>query len=90
MSNFWIGLVIGVTVFLVHKWIWDHTPARHARWQMRAKLAQWLLEGRVHPAIVKKGKLVRPKSVPLRDARGRRAPKRGQVLSVVRRDDQSA
>jgi hypothetical protein len=86
VGNFWIGLVIGVTVFLVHKWIWDHTPARHARWQMRAKLAQWLLEGRVHPAIVKKGKLV----LPVRRARRQNTPKRAPVLSVVRRDDQSA
>ena len=81
--DFWIGVVIGVGVFVLQAWVRRDADQRHARYRMRAKLAAWLMEGKLQPARARKGKLV----LPVRRLRQRRAAQRDTVLPMVRRDD---
>ena len=82
--EFVIGALVGAGVVALNGLIRADAPRRHARYRLRAKLARWVLEGRVSPAKVTHGKL----SVP--SPRAKRAAKRHKVLSVVRRDDAAA
>ena len=77
--EFVIGALIGAGVVALNGLIRSDAPRRHARYRLRAKLARWVLEGRVSPAKVTHGKL----SVP--SPRAKRAAKRDQVLSIMRR-----
>ena len=66
---------------------------RHARYTMRVRLARWLYSGRLQPVTrVRKGKIIvsRRQRLSMRRAAGPRATERRKVLSVVRRDDESA
>jgi hypothetical protein len=74
--EFYIGLGM-VIAFVVNAIVRRGAPQRHARYKMRAKLAQWLYEGRLKP-------------VSLRRVARRGTPKRAKVLSVVRRRDPGA
>jgi len=75
--EFWIGLFIGIGVFIINEQVRKNAPARHAKYRMRVRLARWLYEGKLRPVSVRR--TVR-----------KSAPKRGAVLSVVRRDDAGA
>lgn len=85
--DFAVGLVAGIVLVAVQRYIWTRTPSRHARYRMRAKLAQAILGGKTKPVgKVRKGRLIVP-NVSVRGAKRRIAAQRNKVLSVVRRDD---
>jgi hypothetical protein len=84
--EFWYGLVAGFVALLLHQWVRKDAVQRHARWKMRARLAQWLLEDKLQPVRAKKGKVV----LPLRKSRRVDKAQRRSGLSVVRREDSSS
>jgi hypothetical protein len=76
-----VGMV--VWAFAIVLYIRHHAPRRHARYRMRARLAAWLMDGKLRPVgQVKNGRLVQ-----MRQRAARRAAERRHVLSVVRRND---
>ena len=70
-------LLAGVVLaFAINQLVRRDAPSRHARYRMRAKLAQLIYAGRLTPVSVRR-------------VRRRGAAKRSKVLSVVRRDTQN-
>lgn len=88
--NLDVFVAIGVGVVLLIAWVRRDTPQRHARYRLRVQLARWLMDGKLTEARVRKGRLLVSRRVSVRGARRGRTAQRGKVLSVVRRDDQSA
>ena len=84
-----LAMVVLARVFFAYALV--NSASRHARYRMRARLARWLMDGRLHDVRVTKGKVALAKgSVSLRRKRDRRAAERRQILSVVRRPDSGA
>ena len=75
--EFFIGVFVAVGVFTLNHLVRRDATQRHARYRLRAKLAQWLYEGRLKP-------------VSMRRVTRRGKTQRGKVLSVVRRNDPGA
>ena len=84
-----VAIVVLARVFFAYALV--NSASRHARYRMRARLARWLMEGKLREVKAKKGKVVLAEdTLSLRRRRDRRAAERRQVLSVVRRPDSGA
>jgi len=75
--EFFLGAAVVTGLFVLNALIRKDAPQRHARYRLRAKLAQWLYEGRLKP-------------VSMRRVTRRGKTQRAKVLSVVRRSDPGA